>query len=96
MGRTEGDAVVTDDQFRTKLIKSLERIAAALEKANEADPMLMIQRAMAGDDSLLATPGSEKTMTGDGFVPGKIIGAESIERMSLIPEGQEWRFKGQR
>jgi hypothetical protein len=45
-----------DTEARRRIVNALERIADALEKANEADPLLAIQAALEGGGNFDETP----------------------------------------
>lgn len=71
-----------------KVIAVLERIAVALERANEANPILAIERALAGpvED---ARPGIERDM----LTRREEAGAVLAKGESLLPPDEMWRCR---
>lgn len=67
----------------TKLRKAQERVADALEAANAADPLAMIQGALGGEQP---PPGYEA-------VPGEPWAARPAPGTPDVPPDQAWRLR---
>lgn len=86
---------MTTEVFRLRLIGVLERIALALEKANEADPLLAIQQALGTPDGAFwkdAPGGSTESDTGppnQGPLTGIALGPHDMSAADREATGQK-------